>query len=139
MINTWLGPAHTKTPLHTDPHHNILSQVVGRKYVRLYAPSESMRMYPRGWDGVWGVDMGNTSSVDLEEVMGLVDSAGNGNGDGDKPRRTKMEFLERFPDFLEAKYVEDVLEEGECLFIPRGWWHYVLSLSPSFSVSFWWD
>ncbi len=31
-----------------------------------------------------------------------------------------------------------VLAPGECLYIPRHCWHYVRSLSPSFSVSFWW-
>uniref|UniRef100_A0A2P2L7T1 Transcription factor n=2 Tax=Rhizophora mucronata TaxID=61149 RepID=A0A2P2L7T1_RHIMU len=31
-----------------------------------------------------------------------------------------------------------ILEEGEMLYIPPRWWHYVRSLTTSFSVSFWW-
>ena len=63
--------------------------------------------------------MSNTSELDVE------DDTNQRQGD--------------FPLFHEAKYVETILEEGQCLYIPVGWWHYVRSLTVSFSVSFWWN
>lgn len=42
----------------------------------------------------------------------------------------------RHPAFLEASRVEVVLEPGEMLFIPVGWWHWVRALDISASVSF---
>jgi ribosomal protein L16 Arg81 hydroxylase len=44
--------------------------------------------------------------------------------------------IERFPLFAHAHPIELVLEPGETLFVPVGWWHHVESLDLSISVSF---
>ncbi|CAJ0627751.1 16441_t:CDS:2 [Entrophospora sp. SA101] len=110
IINAWFGPKGTISPMHTDPYHNLLAQVVGKKYIRLYSPEETTNLYPFEQDGF----LGNTSQVDVE-----------------------VPDLERFSRFASAKYQECILEPGELLYIPPGWWHYVKSLTISFSVSFW--
>ncbi|KAJ1492996.1 hypothetical protein T484DRAFT_1610854 [Baffinella frigidus] len=108
--NAWMGPKGTVSPLHFDNYSNIfVQQAVGRKYVRLYAPEHSPALYPHE-----GRDF-NTSRVSLEEP----DPA-------------------KFPLFEKAPFYECVVEVGESLYIPEGFWHYVRSLDNSFSVSFWW-
>merc|ERR1711918_45425 len=32
-----------------------------------------------------------------------------------------------------------ILEAGEMLYIPKGYWHHVQALTASISLSFWWD
>ncbi|CAL8273451.1 unnamed protein product [Lota lota] len=110
-INAWFGPLGTVSPLHQDPQHNFLAQVLGSKYIRLYSPSDSGKLYPHE-----SPLLHNTSQVEVE------------NPD-----------VERFPEFVEAPYLECVLKPGEVLFIPTQHWHYVRSLELSFSVSFWWS
>ncbi|GMH45962.1 hypothetical protein BSKO_13926 [Bryopsis sp. KO-2023] len=67
-VNAWFGPPFTITPLHYDPHHNLLSQVVGRKYVRLYPPSCTEKLLP------FEDEMRkNSSQIDLDRDGGLVD------------------------------------------------------------------
>lgn len=43
---------------------------------------------------------------------------------------------DRYPLFQKVRPIEFVLEPGEVLFIPVGWWHYVRSLEVSISLSF---
>ncbi|KAI9306686.1 hypothetical protein BJ944DRAFT_159446 [Cunninghamella echinulata] len=106
--NAWFGPKGTVSPLHHDPYHNLLAQVVGRKYIRLYAPTDSDALYP--YDGI----MSNTSQIDIDDPD-----------------------LVQFPLFKNVNYIECILNPGEMLYIPPKWWHYVRSLDASFSVSFW--
>ncbi|KAK0948597.1 hypothetical protein LTR29_000229 [Friedmanniomyces endolithicus] len=129
LLNAWLGPKGTKTPLHTDPYHNVFCQVVGYKYVRLYPPNETDRLYPRGLDEK-GINMENTSRVDMSRLWSQVH---------DPPADEADRLSGEFPLFKEAKYVEAVLKPGDSLYVPLGWWHYVESLTASFSVSFWWN
>ena len=109
-MNAWFGPANTVSPLHHDPHHNLLCQAVGYKYVRLYAPCETPKVYPHD-DRL----LNNTSRADI------------GNPD-----------FACFPLLRDAAYTEAVLGPGDMLYIPPRHWHYVRALSVSFSVSFWW-
>jgi hypothetical protein len=111
IINAWFGPNGTVSPCHHDPYHNLLSQVVGFKFVRLFAPQHSEHLYPHNEKM-----HSNTSRVD---VM---------NPD-----------LAAFPLFVDTPFLDCVLAPGEMLYIPPRWWHYVQSLSVSFSVSFWWS
>lgn len=149
QLNAWFGPKGTISPLHTDPYHNVLAQVVGFKYVRLYGPDQTEWLYPRNMDES-GVDMSNTSQVDLDQAMDAcpeiameekradgVDADTNGKrGNVDERRK---DFEKQYPGFAQAKYFECILGPGECLYLPPGWWHYVKSLSSSFSVSFWFN
>jgi len=112
-INAWFGPANTVSPTHYDPKHNLLSQIFGKKFVRLYPPSESVALNPHPPDTL----LFNTSQINIEDPNAFVD----------------------YPELKLAKYYDILLEPGMMLYIPPKWWHFVKSLSPSFSVSFWFE
>ncbi|CAF4897912.1 unnamed protein product [Pieris macdunnoughi] len=109
-IMAWYGPKGTVSPLHHDPTKNLLAQVVGEKRIYLFSPKDSENLYP--YDSEL---LDNTARVD--------------------PRSPD---LNKYPKYQDAKAYYCVLKPGQMLFIPPKWWHFVESLSISFSVSFWW-
>jgi lysine-specific demethylase 8 len=153
--NTWIGPSGTVTPLHTDPEQNLLCQVVGRKYIRLYAPEQSPALCGGGDGGDNNPNSSltlNTSPVDVDThpllegkmVESVNEEAG---GSSDKSKHTeglgfrvshKEESRIEYPLYASEPFLDCILESGEMLYIPGRWWHYVKSLSTSASVNFWW-
>jgi len=113
-VSTWLGTHGTVTPLHFDLYDNFLVQVAGAKYVRLYAIDQTPLLHADDAGAGGSLAQSNISPVDVERPD-----------------------LGRFPRFAGAKHTDVVMLPGDALFIPKGVWHYVRSLSPSFSVNFW--
>ncbi|CAE6731900.1 hypothetical protein R69888_02101 [Paraburkholderia haematera] len=101
------GGAVLVTRLHCDLANSFLAQIHGRKRVRLYAPAQESAVY--------ALDAFNTY----------------------RPCRVDVAApdLRRFPRFADAKGVDVVLEPGDLLVIPTGWFHCVWALDHVLSIS----
>ncbi|PWN30093.1 Clavaminate synthase-like protein [Jaminaea rosea] len=120
--NTWVGPRGTFTPIHRDPYENIFVQVVGKKRFHVFPPAAQPYLYLEK-----GGRQQNTSTVPTENY--LLRGVDEGQRQKDFP------LLNEAAKQAEAANV--TLEPGDALFLPRGWFHCVASLTTSASVNFW--
>ncbi|EOD37976.1 hypothetical protein EMIHUDRAFT_361914 [Emiliania huxleyi CCMP1516] len=112
--NVWIGTRGTVTSLHSDPSDNLLCQVAGYKYIRLYGLSETPKLH----------------ATTLRSK--------NTNSFGTSPVRVEADPLPTaHASAADAAYVETILAPGDMLFIPKSVWHYVRSLTTSVSVNYW--
>jgi lysine-specific demethylase 8 len=134
LVSAWFGPAGTVSPLHNDPYHNLLAQVVGSKYLRLYPVAHTHNLYPR--EG----PLCNNSHIDLDAHLSATATATvtDAGTAGLAEEGQEQGKAEKYPRFSGARFQHCVLRPGELLYIPRHHWHYVRSLETSFSTSFWW-
>ena len=119
--NLWIGGAGTFTPLHRDPYENLFAQILGRKRVHIFPPKVADQLYLFDRSS----RQSNTSTIPTEELLLDLD-----NEDSD-----------RFP--LLQKAIQDpgavcaILEAGDVLYIPQGYYHCIASLSISASANAW--
>ena len=111
----WIGTP-TVVQTHFDPSENIAAVVLGRRRVTLFPPEALPGLYPGPFETAPGRVM--VSRVDVTD-----------------PDR------ERFPRYAEVEGLarEVVLERGDALYIPYGWWHRIEALAPlNMLVNYWW-
>ena len=111
--NVWIGTRGTVTSLHSDPSDNLLCQVAGFKYFRLYGLDQTPKLHA------------------------TILRAQNTNSFGTSPIRVEATLPPEHASAKEAEYVEGILGPGDMLFIPKSIWHYVRSLTTSVSINFW--
>lgn len=109
-LNLWLGPGGHVSSLHYDPMDGTLSQLYGQKRVILFPPSQTYNLYPIA---VWN-----------HLVHGLKRRAVYSQVYPDRP---DVESFPRFQIAQQHRY-EVILDPGDVLFLPAGWWHEVVSL-----------
>jgi lysine-specific demethylase 8 len=150
VTNAWFGPAGTVSPLHHDNgKQNLLCQVVGFKYVRLYHPRYTNDgIFP---DTCMNHSLSNNTTTDKsnndDNTQNNINSSNSNDKSGSRSltRNTSRvldvectrQCNEEFRRFGTLPYWETILCPGEMLYIPAQYWHYVRSLTPSFSVNFW--
>lgn len=113
-IGFWFGEEGNITPLHFDFYHSILVQLRGHKRVLLFPPNQTELLYP-------GYDSNNSVWFHVSDIS------------FDLERDVKHKD---FPLFKKANVIICELFPGDTLIIPCGWWHYVTSITESYSLNF---
>ena len=105
----WVGPAGTVTPLHCDYDDNIFAQVWGRKRIFLSPPHHDEFLYP-------------------SEANAILFGS---------PFDPEAPDFQRFPLASQAAMIECLVEPGDMLYVPAGWYHQVRALTFSLSSNRW--
>ena len=109
-FNMYMGPGGHRSGLHYDSVDGTLMQLHGAKKVVLFPPSQTYNLYP--------------FPVYLHLRHGLKMRSWFSQVSLENPD------LASFPKFKEAlqHQYEVILNQGETLYIPSGWWHEVIAL-----------
>ncbi len=105
----WIGPAGTVTPLHCDYDDNMFAQIWGTKRIFLSPPHHDEFLYPR-------------------EANAILHGS---------PFDPEAPDFDKFPLARHATMIECVVNPGELLYVPAGWYHQVRALTFSLSSNRW--
>jgi hypothetical protein len=106
--NIWWGSGGQITPMHNDMQENLFCQIIGTRKIKLYDPFQTDLLY---------TDPKNSAYT-------MIDP--------------EKEDLVKYPLSKYAKPVNADIQEGDCLFIPSSWYHYVKSGNTRNIAVSWW-
>ncbi|NJR64330.1 MAG: cupin-like domain-containing protein [Leptolyngbyaceae cyanobacterium CRU_2_3] len=109
-LNLWVGPGGHVECLHYDPTDGTLIQLHGSKQVVLFPPSQTANLYP------FPVYIHLRYGMKVRSWFSQV-----------YPDRPDFQAFPKFRQALNHRY-DLILQQGEVLYIPAGWWHEVISL-----------
>ena len=105
-LNFWFSKGSTVSTLHYDMNHQIMCQIDGQKEWRFWdlRVSENSKSIPM-WSGFYKEGVFSSDDAPIDPLS--VD-------------------LEKYPEFINAKWTNTTLLPGECLLVPsRHWLHFV--------------
>lgn len=104
--NLYIGSVGTRAGFHQDYRDNLIVIIEGKKSVHLCAPYYTSCLYP---------------------FYGLPDKS-----------KVRPETFEpkKFPKMSGATFLKGMLEQGDILFIPRGWWHTLRAFEPTVMLNY---
>lgn len=105
----WIGPAKTVTPLHCDYDDNIFAQIWGTKRIFLAPPHHDAFLYP-------------------SEANAMLFGS---------PFDPEAPDYERYPLARQAAIIECIVQPGDMLYVPAGWYHQVRAQTFSLSANRW--
>uniref|UniRef100_A0A0N4ZE53 JmjC domain-containing protein n=1 Tax=Parastrongyloides trichosuri TaxID=131310 RepID=A0A0N4ZE53_PARTI len=112
-MNIFLGKSSSYSPLHQDPRCNFFCQVYGKKFVRL----------------------ASNKKYDKENELYCYDSTTT------HPNSSRVNVFDidynKYPSMKNVIFEDYLMEAGDCLFIPRGYFHSMYGITNSISLSQW--
>ncbi len=106
----WMGPKYSTTGWHTDIDDlSYLYVVKGKKKIQLISPKYNYAMYE---NDIY-THCARWSNVDFKNID-----------------------YKKYPKFKNVKIYKYILNQGDCIYIPKNWWHCVENLEDTIAITY---
>lgn len=102
-----------------------IAQIYGESRIILFAPKEEKFLYPTKDKKI--------SKLNYWKLHHWEEILNKGENKSISDKRTQ--YLDKFPKFNKAKYIEIILHPGNLLYIPYGWWYTSLATTENIRIT----
>ena len=102
-----------------------VTQIYGKSRFILFAPKEEKYLYPTKDKTI--------SKLNYWKLYAWEEKLTTGENKSIEDKRTQ--YLDKFPKFNKAKYIEIILHPGNMLYIPYAWWYTSLATDDNIRIT----